>query len=79
MKGFICGPRIYKYKDCLFEVHYYCGPWPIDSEGELLPLPDESDSFWDLFEEWDALEDKEDYRVGGGCERIGLTLHKKDK
>lgn len=63
--GYLCGPRVYEYKCVVFEVSGYAGPWPLRKDGE--PKKRAGDKFYSLYAEWDALPDKESYRVGGGC------------
>ena len=65
--GFICGPRIYKYKGWFFEVHSYCGPWPLKKDGELRKRAGRV--FWKVWASFDKLskEDQEKHREGGGC------------
>jgi hypothetical protein len=70
MRGFICGPPIYCYKGWTFEFHAYAGggPWPIRKDGE--PRKRAGRRFYQVFEEWHDLPDREQYRVGGGCNRF---------
>jgi len=75
--GFMCGPRIYKYNGWLFEYSQSSGPWPLKQDGE--PRKCAGNKFYEMFEEFFKREDKESFREGGGCERIGLSLVKKAK
>jgi len=34
-KVFICMPKLYQYEGWLFEVHSYCGPWPLKKDLDL--------------------------------------------
>ena len=65
MRTFLDGPKIYEYEAVLFEVGY-SGPCPLTKDGT--PKKRIPGSFWELFERFDKLSDKqkEDYRVGGG-------------
>jgi len=63
--GHICGPRLYEYKGWFFEHHSYCGPWPLRKDGELFKRA--GDKFWDMIKEFEALSNREEHRVGGGC------------
>ena len=67
VQGFICGPRIYEYKNWLFEVHAMCGPWPLKKDGELRKRA--GNVFYDMYSEWDKLTkaEKKETRRGGGC------------
>ena len=68
--GWLCGPRIYKYKGVEFEIHSWCGPCPLKKDGS--PKVRIPKSFWDLFEEFDKMPKKEQekFRAGGGCVRF---------
>lgn len=63
--GYLCGPRVYKYKGVVFEVNAYSGPWPLKKDGN--PRARAGNRFYDLYAEWDGLPDKESHRIGGGC------------
>jgi hypothetical protein len=70
-KGFICGPRIYSYHGWTFEDHHYCGPHPLNKDGELRKgWPGRK--FWKMYNQWQKLppSKKERTRIGGGCIRI---------
>jgi hypothetical protein len=73
MRGFMCGPKLYEYKGVKFEFTQSHGPHPIDSQGD--PLEDITDDFYKLAEEWFASDNREEYRIGGGCEIVGLKAH----
>jgi hypothetical protein len=62
----VCSSNQYKYKGVEFEDHKYCGPHPLDSDGDpIQPVPD---SFWAIWNEFNTLENKEDYLIHkGGC------------
>ena len=68
MTGFICSPPIYKYGKWTFEYKPHTGPWPITKDGN--PYKRVGNAFYDAFERWNSLPNKEDYRIGGGCERF---------
>ena len=70
MQGFICGPRVYEYDGWFFEVHGYCGPWPLRKDGD--PRVHAGPRFWAMLARWDALSEaeQETHRVGGGCVRL---------
>ena len=65
--GFICGPSLYEYKGWFFEIHSYCGPWPLRKDGELRERAGKK--FWAMIDEFNNLSDKEIYSAGGigGC------------
>lgn len=67
MQAIFCGPRIYEYEGWLFEVHSYCGPWPLKKNGD--PRKYAGRRFWEMFSRFDKLSNAElaQYRVGGGC------------
>lgn len=67
--GIMCSSSQYEYKGIRFEWHHYCGPMPIDAEGE--PTDEVPTNEWyDLAVECDSLpeEEKSKYRTyQGGC------------
>ena len=67
--GYICGTPIYEYGGWLFEFGY-TGPWPLKKDLELRKRC--GDKFMKVWAEWYDLpeEERELYRVGGGCERF---------
>jgi len=67
MQGYLCGPRIYEFDGWLFEVHGYCGPWPLRRDGELRKRAGRR--FWRMVKRFDNFSAAEQahYRVGGGC------------
>ena len=65
--GFICSAHLYQYDGWTFE-YGYCGPWPIRKNGELFKRAGKK--FYEMFERWYALPNRENYRIGGGCERF---------
>lgn len=71
MKGFICSSRMYEFNGWLFEVHSYCGPWPLKKDWS--PRKRAGRVFYKMFYEFDKLSstEKEKYRSGGGCIPIG--------
>ena len=64
MGVFLCGPRVYEYDGWLFEVHSYCGPWPLRRDGELRKYAGRR--FWEMFGRFDGLAEvaRAQYRVG---------------
>jgi len=65
--AFVCGPAgpykyTYKGREWLFEVHSYCGPWPLRKKDEMpwgdgvCKLPK---VFWEMYEVWNNLPIKE--------------------
>ena len=68
MTGFICSNPLYEYDGWRFEFGMMTGPWPIRKDGEVYKRAGKK--FYDMFERWYALPNREDYRIGGGCERF---------
>ncbi len=71
MTGYICSTPIYEYRGWTFEFHAYTGgSWPLKKDGE--PRKQAGRLFWKMFAEWNALpgEQREQYRVAGGCQRF---------
>ena len=68
--GFLCGPKLYRYDGWFFEVHSYCGPWPLQTDGEQCWIANRC--FWRMYKKFQALTDKgkSSYRVGGGCQEF---------
>lgn len=58
---------IYRYQDCLFEVHRYLGPCPVDEDYE--PIEDIPDSFWPIWASFSAIskEDRKEFLVQEDC------------
>ena len=69
--GFLCGPRLYEFEGWFFEYHGYCGPLPLNKDGEIRRTPP-GRKFWQMIARFDALPPGEQaqYRVGGGCSPI---------
>ena len=67
MQGYLCGPRVYEYNGWIFEVPAACGPWPLKKDGDLRKRA--GNVFYTMFEKFNKLskEEKQMYRVGGGC------------
>jgi len=68
VSGVICITPTYLFKGCLFEVHNYCGPTPLNKYSN--PKSIINDSFWSLYKQFDKLtkEEKEKHRMtNGGC------------
>jgi hypothetical protein len=51
------GGNDYEYEGQQFELHPYCGPCPLNKKGD--PVQNIPDSFWGLFNDWNALSDEE--------------------
>ena len=64
----VCGPRIYEFEGWLFEVHSYCGPWPMKKDGSLRDRAGRI--FFKMYDRFNKLSSrkKNKYRVGGGCQ-----------
>lgn len=56
-KWFVCGPAVYRFEGVLFEVHSYCGPWPLRQDGE--PRRRAGRRFWRLWDRFQALSPEE--------------------
>ena len=52
--GFICCPNVYRFDGWLFEVNSYCGPWPLNKDGNPRDTPP-GRKFWEMYEVFDAL------------------------
>jgi len=67
IKGWICGPKIYEYKNWMFEESYMSGPWPLKKDGE--PRKRAGKKFWDVWTQFNKLTDKQKrkYKLSGGC------------
>jgi len=63
MKGILCSPPTYEYDGWTFEFRSF--PWPVRKDGELYKRAGKK--FYDMFERWYDLPNREDYRIGGGC------------
>ncbi|MDA3939605.1 MAG: hypothetical protein PF693_09880 [Spirochaetia bacterium] len=70
---YLCGARIYKYGKWTFEYGMGCGLWPIRKDGK--PYKIAGKKFYADLDLWLKMDDteKENYRVGGGCERYETT------
>ena len=66
--GYICAPAIYEYSGWTFEFGMASGPWPIRKDGELFKRA--CDKFYAIFCDWHKDLDREQYRIGGGCQRF---------
>jgi len=64
---FICGPHLYEFDGWTFEIHSYCGPWPLKKDLELRERAGRK--FWKMWKKFDKLsaEEKEKCHLGGGC------------
>ncbi len=68
MSGIVCTTRVYKYKNWLFEIHNYCGPWPLKKDYELRKRAGKQ--FFKMYSEFNKLsnEEKSKYLIQpGGC------------
>ena len=67
IRGFICGPRLYKYEGWFFEDHAYCGPWPLKKDGELRKRAGRK--FYAMYKRFNSVaqEQQKKFRIGGGC------------
>ena len=61
------GGNDYEFEGQKFEMHPYCGPWPLKKNGE--PRASIPSGFWKVWKKWNALDDEEKketlVRVGG--------------
>ena len=69
MNGYICSAMIYKYGKWTFEYGMGCFS-PVTKEGE--PYKRIGKKFFDDVASWLILdeEERENYRIGGGCQRF---------
>ena len=70
-RGWICSEPIYRYEGWLFEAPLYSkGPWPLTKDMKL--RKNAGYKFYKMIEKFESLPDdeKETYRVGGGCQRF---------
>lgn len=65
--GYICSPKLYEYKGVVIE-YTYSGPCPLTKRGT--PRQRWTKDLVALVTEFDHLPNREDYRVGGGCQRF---------
>lgn len=64
LTGVVCGFHpMYDFGGFLFEVHSYFGPHPLSRKDRSTPLTNIPDSFWQMWERWEKVKNKEDYRV----------------
>ena len=70
MTGFICSLPLYEFEGWFFEYGRHIS-WPLCKDGE--PRKRAGDKFYDMLDRFLALpeEERESYRVGGGCIAIG--------
>ena len=70
MHGILCkGGNVYQFEGWTFEVHSYCGPHPLNKDGELRATPP-GRKFWAMWDRFDALSDEEKEAClvdRGGC------------
>jgi hypothetical protein len=53
----LCYSNVYRYNGYYFEWHHYCGPHPLNKNGELSKkIPS---GFWDMVSEFQLLSDIE--------------------
>lgn len=68
--GFICMAPIYDYQGYFFEFKPYLGPLVLNKDGEPSKRqPSVKSKFWDVFEQFVKLSDKEQvkFKIDGGC------------
>jgi len=65
-RGFVCGPRIYKFNGWVFD-YGHTGCWPLKKD--LEPRKRAGRKFYSDLSEFFDLDKvgKEEYRIGGGC------------
>jgi hypothetical protein len=69
--GYVCTIPVYTYKGWQFELHSYCGPWPLKKDGN--PRRCAGKKFWQTYDEFSNLSEKEQEAckvIDGGCTRI---------
>lgn len=68
----ICSSRIYKYNGWTFEWHNWCGPHPVNKDGELRKTPPGRKFFKDIeaFCKMSTEERKQYMVLDGGCQVI---------
>lgn len=68
--GWICGPRIYEWKEKKWMVNPSSGPWPLKKNGD--PCKRAGKKFWEFCDEFDRLPESEQKkcRIGGGCQQF---------
>ena len=73
MNGFLClGGNVFRFDGWLFEVHSYCGPWPLNKDLSPRATPP-GRTFWKMWNRFEALsaKAKEAHLVSrGGCVAI---------
>jgi len=56
--GYLCYSHGYRFDGWYFEIHSYCGPWPLNKDGELRATPPGL-KFWQMWERFQALSEEE--------------------
>jgi len=70
MAGFICGTNVHEYDGWVFEVHSYCGPWPLKRDGGLRARAGRK--FYDMWDRFKKEPNKDKFIwQQGGCRQIG--------
>jgi len=69
MSGFICSSPVYEYEGWTFEYGRACGLWPV-TKRYWEPYKRAGKKFYEMFERFSKEEDQDQFRVGGGCQRI---------
>ena len=54
--GYMCRSRIYQYEGWVFEVHSYCGPHPLNKNGELKKRVGRK--FWEMWDRFSSEPNK---------------------
>ena len=57
------GNPMYEWDGWLWEMHSYCGPTPLRKSDRSTPLVTVSAAFWRMWERWEDVPNKEEYRV----------------
>ena len=66
----LCSSNQYIYKGVYFEIHNFCGPHPLNKDGDPLEgwLGLEDDPFWEVWDSFQKEVDKNKFKVySGGC------------
>ena len=71
--GYLClGGNVYCFQGWTFEVHDYCGPWPLNKDGSPRKTAP-GRVFWKMWDAFEALSDEEREAClveRGGCVQI---------
>ena len=69
MSSFICSAPVYEYEGWTFNYGMACGLWPV-TKRYWEPYKRAGKKFYDMFERFMQEEDQDQFRAGGGCERL---------